>query len=77
VAQEQLDRLSEATKAKYSRVFDPIPHVNEMLTDVHCRIKLKDVSKTITTHTYTSLGEWAIASHGMYESTLVFISILK
>ena len=23
------------------------------------------------------LGEWAIASHGMYESTLVFISVLK
>jgi hypothetical protein len=25
----------------------------------------------------TNLVEWAIALHGMYESTLVFISILK
>ena len=53
-AQEQLDRLSEATKAKYSRVFNPIPHVDELPTDVYCCIKLKDASKMITTRTYTS-----------------------
>src|SRR5258705_2723888 len=27
--------------------------------------------------TWSNLGEWAIASHGMYESTLVFISALE
>jgi hypothetical protein len=35
-------------------VFNPIPHVDQLPTDVYCRIKLKDVSKTITTCTYTS-----------------------
>jgi hypothetical protein len=57
-AQEQLNRLSEATKNKYSNVFNPIPHVDELPTDVYCRIKLKDVSKTITTRTYTSLRKF-------------------
>ena len=30
-----------------------------------------------TPYRVTNLGEWAIALHGMYESTLVFISNLK
>ena len=53
-AQEQLSRMSDAVKAKYSRVFNPIPHVDKLLTDVYCHIKCKDASKTLTTRTYTS-----------------------
>ena len=33
--------------------------------------------KVIPLATGDNLVEWAIASHGMYKSTLVFISILK
>jgi hypothetical protein len=53
-AQEQLSRMSDAVKDKYSKVFNPIPHVDELPSDVYCRIKLKDASKTITTRTYSS-----------------------
>jgi hypothetical protein len=53
-AQEQLDTLSEAVKTKYSKVFNPIPHMDQLPTDVYCHINLKDTSKTITTCTYTS-----------------------
>jgi len=60
-AQEQLDRMSDAVKTKYSKVFNPIPHVDELPTDVYCRIKLKDASKTITTRTYTSPRKYKAA----------------
>jgi len=53
-AQEQLNKLSDAVKAKHAAVFKPIPHINELPTDVYCHIQLKDVSKTITTRTYSS-----------------------
>jgi hypothetical protein len=53
-AQEQHDRMSEAVKAKYSKVFNLILHVDQLPTDVYCRIKLKDASKTINTHIYSS-----------------------
>jgi len=60
-AQEQLDKMSKAVKAKYSKVSNPIPHVDQLPTDVYCRIKLKDASKTINTHTYTSLWKYKAA----------------
>src|SRR5882762_4244482 len=60
-AQEQLDKMSEAVKAKYSKVFNPIPHVDQLPTDVYCRIRLKDASKTINTRTYTSPRKYKAA----------------
>jgi len=53
-AQEQLGKLSDAVKSKYSKVFNPIPHIDDLPTEVYCCIKLKNASKTITTCTYTS-----------------------
>jgi hypothetical protein len=53
-AQEQLDRMSDAVKEKYSKVFNLIPHVDELPTDVYCRITLKDATKTFTTRSYSS-----------------------
>jgi hypothetical protein len=49
-AREQLNRLDVAVKTKYSDVFDAIPHLDELPTDVYCRIKLKDPYKIIATH---------------------------
>ncbi|KAF8235816.1 hypothetical protein L208DRAFT_1159344, partial [Tricholoma matsutake] len=40
-------------KSHYADVFEPIPHVNEMPDTVHCKITLKDASKTISTHSYS------------------------
>jgi hypothetical protein len=47
--QEQLNRLGEAVKEKYKDVFSPIPTLDELPTDVYCRIRLKDASKTFAT----------------------------
>ena len=41
-AQEQLEWMSDAVKDKYSKVFNLIPHVDELPTDIYCSIKLKD-----------------------------------
>jgi len=58
--------MSKAVKTKYSKVFNLIPHIDKLLTDVYCLIKLKDASKTITTHTYSSpwkfKAAWAVLS---------------
>ena len=53
-AQERLDQMLDVVKTKYSKVFNPIPHVDELPTDVYCHIKLKDINKTFTTHSYSS-----------------------
>ena len=39
---------------KYKRVFEPIPHVDKLPTDVYCWIQLKDALKTIATQLYSS-----------------------
>jgi hypothetical protein len=53
-AQEQLNWMSDVVKEKYVNVFNPIPHIDELPTNVYCRIKLKDTSKTINTPSYSS-----------------------
>jgi hypothetical protein len=49
---DQLSRLNDAIKDKFKDVFSPIPHVNELPTDIYYRINLKDTSKTIATRSY-------------------------
>jgi len=34
-------------------VFDPLPHYDDLSDEIHCRVILKDVSKTITTRSYS------------------------
>jgi hypothetical protein len=51
---EQLNRMGEAVKEKYKDVFSPIPHLDDLPTDVYCRIKLKDATKTFTTRSYST-----------------------
>ena len=50
----QLDHLSDAVKTKYSGVFDAIPHLDKLPTDIYCWINLKDPLKTIATHSYST-----------------------
>jgi hypothetical protein len=52
--QEQLNRLGDAVKTKYADVFSPIRHLDELPTDVYCRIKLKDPLKTIANRSYST-----------------------
>jgi len=53
-AQDQLHRLGESVKNKYKDIFAPIPHLNDLPTNVYCRIKLKDVRKTFATRLYST-----------------------
>ena len=54
VALDQLDQMGAEIPRTYSTVFEPCPHTEDLPTDVYCRIKLKDASKTITTRSYSS-----------------------
>ena len=52
--QDQLKCMGREIFDKYKHVFEPIPHVDELPTDVYCRIQLKDASKMIATRSYSS-----------------------
>ena len=45
-------------KTKYKDIFDPIPHLDDLPTNVYCRIQLKDASKTFATHSYMTLHKY-------------------
>jgi hypothetical protein len=47
-AAEHLEKLHNKIHETYADVFKPVPHVNEMLDTVQCKIELKDADKTIT-----------------------------
>ena len=53
-AQDQLHWLGESVKNKYKDIFAPIPHLNDLLSDVYCRIKLKYTTKMFTTWSYST-----------------------
>ena len=52
--QDQLKCMGHEIFDKYKRVSEPIPHVDELPTDVFCWIQLKDALKTIATQSYSS-----------------------
>ena len=52
--EEQLNRLSDAVKEKYKDVFSLIPSLDDLPTDIYCRIQLKDTHKTFATHSYST-----------------------
>ena len=53
-AEQKLRLLSDEIKQKNEDVFAPIPHIDRLPTEVYCRIKLKDASKTIMAQTYST-----------------------
>ena len=48
-AQTKLKQLGERIKQEFQDIFEPIPHTKTLPTNIYCRIRLKDVSKTIAT----------------------------
>ena len=53
LGQEILTKLNDDVKDTYVNIFWPIPHVDEMPDNVHCKIMLKDSLCIITTQTYS------------------------
>jgi len=52
-AAAELQALGDTLIKEYSDVFAPIPHLDELPTDVYCQIKLKDATQTIKTRSYS------------------------
>ena len=52
--QKELQILGEQTKLKFKDVFSKIPHINELPTDIYCRIWLKNASKLVQMRTYST-----------------------
>jgi hypothetical protein len=59
---EQIEILANKAKliewgdklhAEFKDVFDPLPHYDELLNEIHCKINLKDALLTIKTHSYS------------------------
>ena len=53
-AQQELLTLGIKMKKDFQQVFSEIPHIDELPTDVYCRIRVKDASKTVQTRTYST-----------------------
>lgn len=49
---EKMREMEVDLRPEFKHIFEPIPHVDRLPTDVIARIKLKDSSKTITTRSY-------------------------
>jgi hypothetical protein len=53
-AQEKLTALGKKVIEIFADIFAPIPHLEELPTDVYCQIHLKDASQSIHTHSYST-----------------------
>jgi hypothetical protein len=53
VAAAKLQALGDTLIKEYSDVFALIPHLDELPTDIYCRIHLKDAAQTIKTRSYS------------------------
>ena len=49
---EHLKQLGVELKNEFSDVFEPLPHVNRLSTEIFCKIELKDCTKKIESRTY-------------------------
>jgi hypothetical protein len=51
---ERRQKLGDDLKAEYKPIFEVIPHVDRLPTDVLCEIKIKDAYKTLSKRSYQS-----------------------
>jgi hypothetical protein len=51
VLADKANLIAQSTKLRdeYKDVFDPLPHYDDLSDEIHCRVILKDASKTIMT----------------------------
>lgn len=54
----KLIEWSDKLHKEFKDVFDPLPHYNDLSDEIHCKINLKDVLKTIKTCSYSYLGKY-------------------
>jgi hypothetical protein len=52
-ALDAMDKTERELKEEFRPIFEPIPHVRDLPTDIVARIKLKDAHRTIASRTYS------------------------
>lgn len=60
-AQEELVKWGANVVKDFKDVFDMVPHLDELPSDIFYRIKLKDSEKTITMYSYSSSSKYSNA----------------
>jgi hypothetical protein len=63
-------KLSEDLKAVYKPIFEVIPHVDNLPTDVLCEIKIKDAYKTLSKRSYQCPRKYKEAWHELIQKHL-------
>ena len=58
---QDMEKREQNLKDEFRTVFEPIPHIDELPTDVLARIKLKEADKIIRSRTYPSPRKYAEA----------------
>lgn len=70
VAKIDLEKMGAQMVTEYHNVFEPIPHVNQLPTDVYCNIQLKDATQQITSRLYSTLQKYREAWKTLIEQHL-------
>jgi RNase H-like domain found in reverse transcriptase/Reverse transcriptase (RNA-dependent DNA polymerase)/Integrase zinc binding domain len=65
-----MENLETNIRKTFSKVFEPIPHVNDLPMQPLARITLKDASKMITTRNYPSPRKWKDAWYVLLQQHL-------
>ena len=65
-----LTDLENMTREKYSQVFEPLPHTDELPTEPVARIQLKDPSIALKTRNYACPRKWKEAWHTLLQQHL-------
>ena len=50
---ENLIQWGNKLREEFKDVFDPLPHYNDLSDEIHCKVNLRDASKTIKTCSYS------------------------
>jgi hypothetical protein len=68
--EEELADCEADLRSRFSRIFEPPPHVDELPTDPVARIKLKDPNHTIKSRNYACPQKWKEAWHTLLQQHL-------
>ena len=69
-SQETLLRKDTQLRTEYSQIFEPIPHIDELPSDVFAEIHIKDPEKTIRNRSYPSPRKYQEAWHILIQQHL-------
>ena len=69
-AEETLMKPEKKLRTEYKIIFEPIPHVNELLQDIVAKIHIKNAEKSIKSHSYPSPWKYKEVWHILIQQHL-------